>query len=230
MRRLFTAVVFVLLTAVPSRAGVVSYLGVDTNATTFSQMTNSQATAASFSTAVPGANTITFENALPSGVTVSGGSIETISTVPDSIVCPSSSPGICGFNTTLGGQKFLLSLGSAVTFNFATPVDAFGLYIDTLQTYFNSQNEYLQFSDGSTETLLLPKTIVFGGAFLGFTDFGTTITSVTFDPAGDAVGLDDIRFHSVTAAPEVSTWAMLLLGFAGLGIVRYFQRRQPFAA
>jgi hypothetical protein len=38
-------------------------------------------------------------------------------------------------------------------------------------------------------------------------------------------GLDDISVNAVSAVPEPSTWAMLLLGFVGIAGLRFRQGR-----
>jgi choice-of-anchor C domain-containing protein len=67
----------------------------------------------------------------------------------------------------------------------------------------------------------------------GFTAIGTTETLkfVSLDcgnPDACSFGaaLDNV---SVTAAPELSTWGMMLLGFAGIGLVAYRRARQGAA-
>jgi hypothetical protein len=43
-------------------------------------------------------------------------------------------------------------------------------------------------------------------------------------------GANDIGFldnYSVSAVPEPSTWAMLLLGFAGIGFMAYRRKAKP---
>ena len=45
----------------------------------------------------------------------------------------------------------------------------------------------------------------------------------TAGPDGESHGL----FGSLTAVPEISTWAMLLLGFGGLGFAAMPRRRAP---
>jgi hypothetical protein len=79
-----------------------------------------------------------------------------------------------------------------------------------------------------------------GVQFEGFTDAGASISSVeinstsTTNPAGDFVGLDDLRFvtsgstviSDPPAVPECSTWAMMLVGFAGLGYAARLRGRK----
>jgi len=212
------ATIAALATSQVAQAALVTYIGFDNSVTDFSQMTNSAAEEAIFAAAVPGASLITFETALPSGVTVSGG------TITNDSACGAT----CGFNTTPGGQFFDLLEGGASTFNFSEPIDAFGVYITGVQTEF-ATGEALTFSDGSTQTIDTPPAFGGGGVFIGFTDFGKSITSVTYDAAGDIVALDDVRYASVSSripeVPEASTWAMMLTGFAGLGFAGYRARR-----
>jgi hypothetical protein len=47
------------------------------------------------------------------------------------------------------------------------------------------------------------------------------------DPAHSA--LDDISVNQISAVPEPSTWAMLILGFAGIGFMAYRRRNQSTA-
>ena len=42
---------------------------------------------------------------------------------------------------------------------------------------------------------------------------------------GEAEGLDNVRLMTA-AVPEPSTWAMMLLGFAGVGFMTYRRRKQ----
>jgi hypothetical protein len=63
--------------------------------------------------------------------------------------------------------------------------------------------------------------------FLGFTSTAT-FTSVRFEGniAGDGFALDNVTFGGVAAAvPEPATWAMMLIGFAGLGFASQARRR-----
>lgn len=202
--------------ASPAAAGIVTYSGADNSVSSLSQMTNSNVAAASFNAAVPGASVLTFESPLPSGVSIAGG------TITSNSGCGAP----CGFNTTSGGQNFLNLFGGTATFNFLTPIQAFGFFITGLQSDLVPQ-QTITFTDGSSQVLNTPFATNGGGAFFGFTDFGKSISSVSFNATNDIVSVDDVRFLSVSAVPEPATWAMMLLGFGAMGVS--MRRRRRFA-
>jgi hypothetical protein len=194
-----------------AKAGTITvYSGADNSVSSLSQMTNSVAAETAFAAAAPGLNEITFESGVPSGVTISGGS------VTNNSGCGS----LCGFNTTPGGSYFYLLTGGTGTFDFTTPINAFGMYITGLQTDLVPQ-ETLTFSDGSTQTINTPSAINGGGAFMGFKDIGASIVSVSYNATSDIVSLDDVQYGSVsaTAAPEPGTLSMILMGLVALGLL-----------
>jgi hypothetical protein len=69
-----------------------------------------------------------------------------------------------------------------------------------------------------------------GSNFFGFQGInGQTISSIymTFNGGNGVQDVRQIRLEEVTAAvPEASTWAMMLLGFAGVGFLAYRRRGQ----
>ena len=59
-----------------------------------------------------------------------------------------------------------------------------------------------------------------------FTDPSLDIVSITLSE-GTAISSNSFEVAEIlTSVPEPSTWAMMLLGFAGLGFVSYSQRRK----
>jgi hypothetical protein len=217
--KLLAVASLLVLASLPANAAITTYIGADDDVSSLSQMTNSSAAAASFLAAVSSVTTVDFESALPSGLTITGGSITN----------NSGCGALCGFNTTAGGQYFYSDYAATVTFTFADPISAFGMYVTGLQTNLVGQ-EFVTFSDGSTQTIDTPTSIEGGGAFIGFTDFGKSIVSISYNASNDIVAFDDLHFTMGSAAPEASTWVMLTAGFGGLGLLAVRGRRKAVAA
>ncbi len=190
---------------------------------------NSAAAQASFlatpDPADPTESLITFETALPADVTISGGTITNAT----------SGFALFGGNTTLSGGYYLSLEGGTATFNFAKPISDFGAYFSGMQV-----DETLTFNDGSPETVTVPGggtsiNDVGGMAFAGFIDPGASISSITVNAVPscgncDIIGVDDVYYsYAGSAVPEPSSWAMLLIGFAGLGYVGYRASRKSGA-
>ena len=51
--------------------------------------------------------------------------------------------------------------------------------------------------------------------------FDYAMTQTSFSLSGDFQGLSNVRFFSGSAVPEPATWAMMLLGFVGLGFAAF---------
>jgi len=200
--------------ATQAKAGLITFVGGDNAVTSLSQMTNSLAAEAAWAAAVPGASVIDFETAVPVGVGLSGG------TVTNNSGCGT----LCGFDTTPGGAFFYSLVGGTGTITFTTPISAFGMYITGIQTDLVS-GESVTFNDGSSETIPTPTATGGGGAFMGFTDAGKSIVSVSYNAVNDIVALDDVRYGnpSVATTPEPSE----LLPLAGMlfGAAAWMRRR-----
>ena len=104
----------------------------------------------------------------------------------------------------------------------------YGLYIWNGSTYVHAAdllaNTLYNFAAGGVS-----KFMVLGiDASLGLDPNNSTafVTQVTFTDDGVFTG----TMTAITAVPEPSTWAMMILGFAGVGFLAYRRRSQALAA
>jgi hypothetical protein len=157
-------------------------------------------------------------------VTASGNSGLSINDVPND----PSDPSVDGFSTIPGGQYIEDQAGN-LTFTFATPVQFFGVYLTGLQIYF--AQDTITFNDGSSETIDALESGTSGSVgavnFLGFTDAGKSISSITItsDTGGvgtDYIGVDNIMYQ--TAVPEPASIGLVLTAFLGLFLVHWAKR------
>ncbi len=189
-------------------AAPVTYIGADDAVTSVADLVNASAAAAAFDAAAPGLSLYDFESPVPAGLGIAGG------TITNNSGCGA----LCGINTTSGGENFLSLFGGSVTFSFVDPINAFGMFITGLQTDLVGQ-QTVTYTDGSTEVIDLIPAINGGGEFLGFTDVGSLITSITFDASNDIVAVDDIRFGLIGAQQVPEPGSLALLGIAGLAFL-----------
>jgi PEP-CTERM motif len=110
--------------------------------------------------------------------------------------------------------QFLVGSGSAPSYrpDFEYELLSLGVIVAT-GSVVNPGNpmSYLGFDGGGFDTILIQN--LHGGT--------------TFDPHGDnAVALDSISAIAA-AVPEPSTWAMMILGFAGVGFMAYRRKSKP---
>ncbi len=78
-----------------------------------------------------------------------------------------------------------------------------------------------------------PGTSPLPGIFVGYTSAANDIFGIGVGPSGasnDSFALDDLRFTTGGAIPEPTTWAMMVIGFGGVGaMIRRRQRTERSA-
>lgn len=234
------SVAFVFTIALNAKADVV-FTGADLGVLPSSPSgPNSTLAAANFDTAAAllgNVSIITFESApvgsftsltVAPGVTISGtdrnGNNQAISNTFDATF-----PSLDGYNTTLGGSQFAEMLGGSLVFTFSSPIQFFGAYLSGVQDFVQ---DTITFSDGSSQTIDVPEAGTSSSVgelvFVGFTDAGKSISSVTIDAGTngfDAIGVDDVRYQSsASPVPEPSS-VVLLLAVLMFGL-RSLRKRQ----
>lgn len=236
------SVVFVVAFAFNGRADV--FTGADLGVLPSSPSgPNSTTAAANFDTAAAllgNVSIITFESApvgsftglaVAPGVTISGtsraGNNQAISNTFDA-----SFPSLDGYNTTSGGSNFVEMLGGSLTFTFSAPIQFFGAYLSGVQDFVQ---DTITYSDGSAQTIDVPEAGTSGSVgelvFVGFTDAGKSISSVTINAGTngfDAIGVDDVRYQS-NASPVPEPGSVLLLLSVLIFALRSFRKRQAVA-
>ena len=252
---------FALLAAMTpgASAGLITYIGTDLGADMGGPWPNSNAAAASFDAASGPETVITFESTcrLPSwlpcyqfgglpptkfmiapGVFINGLNDNTPNPGHQQIAFPGISGQYDGYNTTPGGGYYILLAGGFLTFTFDTPIDRFGAYISGV-----NNDDTITFDDGSPQKINIPNPWgpgfnSFGPvslSFVGFTDFGRSIHSLTVNAYrvsggvvyGEFIGIDDVRVP--VAVPEPSAPLLLVAVLAAIATLRQAsgQTRRP---
>lgn len=196
-----------VLAAGSASAAVVQFSGYDSGAS--APGTNATAAQAAFLTATGSLSVIDFEDsALPTGVTRSGGT---------RVSNPTGLAQFWGDNTTPGGDWHVeFGGGTPVVFTFATPIDSFGLFLGGLQ--FANTIRWTN-SQGAQSVSIAGSPGDGGFSFLGFTDIGESITSISVASPSDFNGLDDVVYGVAAAGgvPEPATWGLMIGGFGLIG-------------
>lgn len=130
-----------------------------------------------------------------------------------------------GVKTTVSG---LLGKNYVVSFwvgNVVDPSNIFGTSTTVNLSVDGKQVLSAVNTLGAGQSQLVWKEFTYSG--FGNTD-AITFTFLSGDPSNDFVsGFDDVVIRTVDAVPEVSTWAMMIIGFAGVGYLAYRRRGNP---
>jgi hypothetical protein len=228
-----------------AKASVVVYSATDVGAGLGSPTPNASAAAASFATAaaaIANVSTVNFESApvgsftnlgIAPGVSMNGtnlyGNPMPILNTPN---YPADSA-LDGFNTTPGGSNYVEMEGGSLVFTFAQPTQFFGAFFTGVQSFFFQDTITFTDSNGlQVVSIFNPNTTNGGVTFVGFTDAGESITSVTITSGsigtsqnpgyGDFIGVDDVSFQAV---PEPSTLTLASMAVVG-GLVQVMTARK----
>lgn len=168
----------------------------------------------------------------------------------DSVTVGSQLPGLTFSNATIltaeltlnedelppkSGAKVAFDDGGAIRIDFATPIDSVGGYFNyyvpiTLEAFGSTGN-----SLGSIASLYSVNAVGSGDAgsspneFLQLAFAGIAYMTITGDPAGGSLTLDDLtysRVQQVEPVPEPGTLALVLLGACGLVRMRLSRNNQ----
>lgn len=127
-----------------------------------------------------------------------------------------------------------LAPGVSTTFNFTSGQSAFGGVFDLSFAGQAGLSFTFALLGGGTQTLSqqVPNNCVF--CFFGFTStnpfLSVTLNSGTQGAGGESFTLNNLQIASATtgAVPEPTTWAMMLIGFGGMGVA--LRRRRKTAS
>jgi hypothetical protein len=147
-------------------------------------------------------------------------------------VPPADGNGAPPANSVPSGTPYLSVLaGGSATYTFAAPVSSFQFDWGSIDAY-NTLT-----INGTSQAIIVPGSNfinpangdqIAAGTNGRFTVTGTAgelFTSVTFSSTGNSFEVDNLAVGG--AVPEPATWAMMMLGFGGLG---FAMRRKPKAA
>jgi hypothetical protein len=140
------------------------------------------------------------------------------------------------------GQFFAVLPGQSETFSFGHAVKDVAIYIGSLD---DENSLTINYTDGTTKTYSgddlaavsgqstpIPggDSTIFGPQTDGrwvFTDTSLDITGITVSN-GSSISSNSFEIAQITTSvPEPATWAMMLLGFAGLGFAGYRRTKRP---
>lgn len=121
--------------------------------------------------------------------------------------------------------------GNSETITYSGARHSFGLYWGSIDTYntitfYNNGNAFLTYS-GSDIVPLIPN----GAQADDSSNRYVTFSNLVFDKVVLASSTNSFEVDNISAGvPELSTWIMMLIGFAGLGLAAYRRTNRRLAA
>jgi hypothetical protein len=113
--------------------------------------------------------------------------------------------------------------GKSETISFSSLMNYFGLYIGSLDTY--NSFKFVNTNDSSSVTVTGSQIIPLlanGDQFSSSSNRYVTFTGFSFNQVVLSSTGNSLEVDNITAGvPEPSTWAMMILGFLGVGFVAY---------
>lgn len=132
-----------------------------------------------------------------------------------------------GFDVGNGSGKWLGFPAGSATLTFAGSSNAVGFYTTGLQTTFGAVFQ-VNYDNGTSQTIDIPVNTDGGVSFFGLVDTNSFSSITISRPGTDAWGIDNLTYafpSAVADVPEPSTWAMMILGLAGIGASLRRRRR-----
>jgi PEP-CTERM motif len=126
---------------------------------------------------------------------------------------------LTGFNQQ---STYTQSAGTLTAFTIT-----FGNDVFNLTTKNNGSNPLVRFTSGVIDDITYAGVASSGDALQMTSDFVYTIFSKT--GTVQEIGNFSAKLEVASAVPEPSTWAMMILGFCGLGFMAYRRKQSGFA-
>jgi hypothetical protein len=238
-RLLATSAIILAALAGSAQAAPVTFFGEDGNPTGTTPIAHpiSDATSASFLSQLTSPGVETFDS-FASGATAVAPSFGNgiTATLNGGVIV--NSPGAGRF--AISSPNFYEADTSTFSINFSGPIAAFGFYGTDIGDFGGVLSLTLTDAGGQTSSLIVPASVGSGGAqpengsvlYFGFYDLSDTYTSIAFNNSNtsDVFGFDNftvgLEAQVNPGVPEPSTWAMMILGFAGIGFMGYRRRNK----
>jgi len=178
---------------------------------------------------VPG-GVVNFSSAPASGPFTANGITFTPGGTTGGIVVSGSSPGNYANPAGYSGNYMALLTNQSETLTFAGQMDIFGLYWGSIDSYNHVQFllNGAQVGNIISGSDLAAPIVASGDQSGNNSNAYITFSNVFFDQVVLSSSGNSFEFTNVAAAaPESATWAMMVLGFFGIGFLAYRRKGRP---